>query len=877
MEENQITQNNPNLQLTQQPVQSSQTAEKQVSISMQIQQLLVQQQQYQQQYNQLVEYVKQTPNLPIEQVNQIKLQLDQLNSLFVQWKQKLQELGYNQVQVNKPTEVKSWSKNNFSFKKLAIWCVVILLLIFVWFFITLSSLISNPDALLWIWIESSIAKVLLQAFAWLLFWSVIILMLWVVISNIYRLITVKNQSKSRNILGLVWGLLWVIAIWVVMWFVFSQIGKIIVERPQISSYPVQAYLVWKVENRWVDEFNFPYDDEWVSWEKYPLLAPSEVAFKLRWNQILNYQNAVLWTETTLQSVTLLCGNKQWQRLALSGDISEIVNWMIIPFGWTCLYWEKWNYQYSLEIAYRNNLTKENLKTTVPVKSLNFTSEIQISLTSTSSSSSNNRVSRIFPDRWEFILGRAPAKISVDTTQIFRDFSLNSYNVVWDLDWDKQTDRENQVSFDFSYKIPQVYYPSVKFPDLSDFVYTFPVRVEQSDRPICSLNLENFPWTTKYLISTEFLDPSDASKISLYKYTIKNRTTNKVHEILNNQAQEFNYTFPERWNYVVVLDFTTVDDKQSRCESDVIQLEKETVDVQYSILKENSDSTWFSELCSSNWSTWCGTISVETIPQKLQLNIDSIVPSSNAMKKVVSFDNKTLLNEDDTYTFNVLGEWEYILKISISDPSKWIDEVKEIKVLAKKPDIVWSMTITSSDTRQPISEWFEPLTVILDASKTEINISNDEIVFFTWDFWDGEIKKNQSNGVVSHTYHYDYVNENGTFQPKVTITTRNWKTSDIIWQKLNVKKWLISVELSSISHPTRQAQVWREVTFQAEFDWLPEKMTRDFWDGTPTTTCQWRTCTEIMHTFTQAGLYSIKLTLDFDAIQQIDSAIDFKAY
>ena len=84
MEENQITQNNPNLQLTQQPVQSSQTAEKQVSISMQIQQLLVQQQQYQQQYNQLVEYVKQTPNLPIEQVNQIKLQLDQLNSLFVQ-------------------------------------------------------------------------------------------------------------------------------------------------------------------------------------------------------------------------------------------------------------------------------------------------------------------------------------------------------------------------------------------------------------------------------------------------------------------------------------------------------------------------------------------------------------------------------------------------------------------------------------------------------------------------------------------------------------------------------------------------------------------------------------------------------------------------
>jgi hypothetical protein len=51
---------------------------------MQIQQLLVQQQQYQKQYNELVDYVKKTPGLTIEQVNQIKAQLDQLNALFVE-------------------------------------------------------------------------------------------------------------------------------------------------------------------------------------------------------------------------------------------------------------------------------------------------------------------------------------------------------------------------------------------------------------------------------------------------------------------------------------------------------------------------------------------------------------------------------------------------------------------------------------------------------------------------------------------------------------------------------------------------------------------------------------------------------------------------
>jgi hydroxymethylglutaryl-CoA reductase len=81
MEENQTMQDNLNQQQVQ---QEQQNVQDEASVSMQIQQLLAQQQQYQQQYNQLVEYVTKTPNLPIEQVNQIKVQLDQLNALFVE-------------------------------------------------------------------------------------------------------------------------------------------------------------------------------------------------------------------------------------------------------------------------------------------------------------------------------------------------------------------------------------------------------------------------------------------------------------------------------------------------------------------------------------------------------------------------------------------------------------------------------------------------------------------------------------------------------------------------------------------------------------------------------------------------------------------------
>jgi hypothetical protein len=57
--------------------------------------------------------------------------------------------------------------------------------------------------------------------------------------------------------------------------------------------------------------------------------------------------------------------------------------------------------------------------------------------------------------------------------------------------DLYTDRTDQVNFYFSYYVPKVYYPSYKFPDLGDFIYTFPVRVEQSDRPVCKIELSPY--------------------------------------------------------------------------------------------------------------------------------------------------------------------------------------------------------------------------------------------------------------------------------------------------------------------------------------------------------------------------------------------------
>ena len=119
--------------------------------------------------------------------------------------------------------------------------------------------------------------------------------------------------------------------------------------------------------------------------------------------------------------------------------------------------------------------------------------------------------------------------------------------------------------------------------------------------------------------------------------------------------------------------------------------------------------------------------------------------------------------------------------------------------------------------------------------------------------------------------------NGIFQPKVSVRTRSWIEKTIYGSVINVKKWLINVDIYSESHPSRQAPIWKDVIFSAEFDWLPEKMTWDFGDGSVPISCVWRNCTEITHTFDKTWLFTIKLTLDFDAVQQVEWMIDFKVY
>jgi len=134
-------------------------------------------------------------------------------------------------------------------------------------------------------------------------------------------------------------------------------------------------------------------------------------------------------------------------------------------------------------------------------------------------------------------------------------------------------------------------------------------------------------------------------------------------------------------------------------------------------------------------------------------------------------------------------------------------------------------------------------VTFDASTTVLNDATDEIVYFTWDFGDGEIKKNLSQSVISHTYKYDTKNENGDYKPVLTIKTKKGceisisPETDII-----VKKPLISLKIHVDSHPAQLAMVGDRVSFSLEVNGVPSTIQRDFGNG-KTLECQQRECVQ----------------------------------
>jgi PKD repeat protein len=96
-------------------------------------------------------------------------------------------------------------------------------------------------------------------------------------------------------------------------------------------------------------------------------------------------------------------------------------------------------------------------------------------------------------------------------------------------------------------------------------------------------------------------------------------------------------------------------------------------------------------------------------------------------------------------------------------------------------------------------------VTLDVSQTTLTDKDDEIVSFTWDFGDGEIKKNINQGKVVYTYRFDTVKESGEYTPKVTIKTKKGLQETIVNSTpILVKRATRTLRIVSDTHPGQLA-------------------------------------------------------------------------
>lgn len=103
--------------------------------------------------------------------------------------------------------------------------------------------------------------------------------------------------------------------------------------------------------------------------------------------------------------------------------------------------------------------------------------------------------------------------------------------------------------------------------------------------------------------------------------------------------------------------------------------------------------------------------------------------------------------------------------------------------------------------------FSPFTVTLDASATKLNDAQDEIAYFSWDFGDGQVKKNLSSSVIKHTYVYNSETNSGVYLPSVSVFTKSGRSATFSLDKpIIVNKQLVKLNLYSSSHPTQEARM-----------------------------------------------------------------------
>ena len=796
-----------------------------------IQALLEQQRQIQEKYKEL-KNLQSTENLTVEQSQDLQDQVERLIGLYTQNKETLALLTTTiewdkEIHVNKDVTVKKESNmKKLSFKWIAIWCTTLFILLIWLFALLFFRVIQNPNSFKWM-INATTAIQLTQVFSIIFFGLLFLISLWILILNAYRIITIKNRNKIKEIL---WSILWfilLIATLVIGSTVFSKLRGITPDTFIKQNQLVSAYAI--LAEKWdnIKTIRIWSDNSLV------LIAPINISYQINF-PLLERQMISKYWDITITKLELNCGN--WNNLI---DVSSNLQWQ-------CFYTTKWQKNVSLNISYIKNQTNEQASINTNIYSTNIISDISISTNQWWISSPYNDIN----------VWKNPIKIKYDASNVFKDLNLQTYDINWDADADWVIDKTNYVAYTHVYSKAGVYHVNVRFPKVNDYIYTFPIRIEQSDVPVAEISYSMIT-TTQYNIMATF--PWEDPDIASYSFSIINKSNNTPIDVKESKEPSITYTFPWDGVYAIQLNFVTQEGKQWNAESDDIVIGGSKYQVLYDIHTKTPTMPNFAEANDKN------NIIIRELPTILRLNITSITPISPTTSITVLKDWSPVVWKNNIFDITIEDTKDYVLTINVSDLNhEEMTYTKTINISVKRDDIVPKLIIT------PDTVGTSPFTVNFDASTTSVNDPNDEIIYFSRDFWDWKSEINTSQSIIRHTYNYDYTNENWEYHPKVTLKTKNWRE---VFEEATilVKKQVDNVSINLESHPAQLAMVGDKVDMSISVNWTPSKILRDFWNW-KTLECKNRDCTSTSRIYDKAGSYEIKVIVSYDNRTDIEWTI-----
>ncbi len=730
-------------------------------------------------------------------------------------------------------QVKKGSK--LSPKMFLIGCGIFFLL-FLWLvYAALFYAISSSDFLQTIGLAIEDVKTILMIFALLFFGIVFFLGFYVLVLNVYRLATTKNVRKLKYILWLVWGILIIATTIVLGTLSITKIRSLAATSKIQTNSLVVAYLMTR------DGL------ERAGQPGTPLIAPLKVKHQLNKEQFdRNILPAIGGANAVISSIELDCGNGQ--KLAGSPTMSLSAGGWYFPDH--CLYIHKGSYPMKLNISYTTKQTNEPQTRSFDIGDFPVEAEIQFKPTDGEPYLNDKKT--------ELVIGVNPVTVEYKAQLLFTDLGLQDDKILWDLDGDKTVDLEDNSAFSFTYNDSKLQTINYQLPGLpsgrGSKRLSFDLRVVESELARCDLQVTSVDNDRKYTLKPVF---DEAINAASFKYEITDLLEDKLVDSITSTKNETTFTFPNGGQYEISTAYFTQDGQKGACNVEplTVGFDGNQVDFDLKFAEEATDpfiavdDTTKVTLDQKN-----SLINVAMLPAVLEFTINKIRPDPTATLKVYYAGRQIFADSPNVYDVNIgtLGE----------QPLDFVITTAQGKETHQPYTVRTSRTSVKAMIEVSEAVWTDPFEVTLDASISPLYDENDEIVYFSWDFGDGETRTNVSQWKIDHIYKFNEDKQSGEYYPSVTVRTKlGFEDTYRVTTPIVVKRAQRDATIAIPSHPTQQAKVGEPVTFTVETDGAVNSIARDF-GNTKWVSGDGRTYSQVSVSYDQPGTYTIRVEVDY---------------